>query len=169
MTTQHRLRQHGWMIRRGNGFRDLASKQAVEHSSWPRQCGPAIDRGAVQQISAKGVTDATVHVAGGSWCVHFVITTTQTPIGPWLLFGSSDEIRVKVFTWGNVTTEQVAQSEIDLRRWGIANVHMNLADQQLHTLVERKHGRPWSGYELIKMRNASKYRRARLTTKSSAP
>jgi hypothetical protein len=112
------------------------------------------------------MTDVTVHVASSSWCVHFVITTTQTPIGPWLLFDSSDEIRAKVFAWGNVTTGQLAQYEIDLRRWGIGNVHMNLTDQQLHTLVERKRGWPWNGYELIKMKDAGKYPPARFTTQN---
>jgi hypothetical protein len=38
------------------------------------------------------MTDVTVHVLKGEWCVHFVITATQVPIGPWLLFESSEEI-----------------------------------------------------------------------------
>lgn len=59
------------------------------------------------------MTNVTAHVAGSAWCVHFVITATQIPVGPWLLFDSSDEIRAKVFKWGNVTTEQLAQYEID--------------------------------------------------------
>jgi hypothetical protein len=53
------------------------------------------------------MTDVTVHVASTAWCVHFVITITQIPIGPWLLFDSSNEIKAKVFTWGDVTAEQI--------------------------------------------------------------
>ena len=86
------------------------------------------------------MTDVTVHVASSAWCVHFVITITQIPIGPWLLFDSNDEIKAKVFTWGDVTADQLQQYDTDLRRWGVGNVHMLLTDQQLHSLAERKRG-----------------------------
>jgi hypothetical protein len=103
------------------------------------------------------MTDLTVHVASSEWCVHFVITLTQTPIGPWLLFDSGDEVKAKVFTWGDVTTEQIEQYETDLRRWGLGSVHMHLSATQLHALAERKRGWPWNGYELIQLRNAGRY------------
>ena len=51
------------------------------------------------------MTDITVHIASNDWCVHFVVTATQIPVGPWLLFDSNDEIKSKVFTWGHVTEE----------------------------------------------------------------
>jgi hypothetical protein len=106
--------------------------------------------------------DMTVHIASSEWCVHFVITITQIPIGPWLLFDSSDEIKAKVFTWGHVTAQQIEQYEIDLRRWGVGSVNVLLTDQQLRTLAERKRGWPWNGYELIQMKNAGKYPPVRL-------
>jgi hypothetical protein len=115
------------------------------------------------------MTDVTVHVASSAWCVHFVITITQIPLEPWLLFGSSDEIKAKVFTWGDVSAEQIQQYETDLRRWGIGNVHMLLTDQQLHSLAERKRGWPWNGYELIQMRNAGQYPPKRLLSQNSMP
>jgi hypothetical protein len=111
----------------------------------------------------------TVHVASSAWCVHFVITITQIPIGPWLLFDSNDEIKAKVFTWGDVTADQLQQYDTDLRRWGIGNVHMLLTDQQLHSLAERKRGWPWNGYELIQMRNAGQYPPKRLLGHNSIP
>jgi hypothetical protein len=86
------------------------------------------------------MTDVTVHIASSEWCVHFVITITQIPIGPWLLFDRSDEIKAKVFTWGNVTAQQIEQYVIGLRRWGVGSVHVLLTDQQLRTLAERKRG-----------------------------
>jgi hypothetical protein len=108
------------------------------------------------------MTDVTVHVASSEWCVHFVITLTQIPIGPWLLFNSSDEVKAKVFRWGDVSSEQIEQYEIDLRRWGIGSVHMHLTDPQLHALAERKRGWPWNGYELIQMKKAGRYPPIRL-------
>jgi hypothetical protein len=108
------------------------------------------------------MTDVTAHIASSGWCVHFVITATQNPIGPWLLFDSSDEIREKVFVWGNVSAAELQQYEIDLRRWGMGTVHMELTDSQLAALAERERGWPWNGYELIQMRNAGKYPPKRL-------
>jgi hypothetical protein len=58
------------------------------------------------------MTDITVHIASNDWCVHFVVTATQIPIGPWLLFDSNDEIKAKVFTWGNVAEEVMTKGEI---------------------------------------------------------
>ncbi len=77
------------------------------------------------------MTDITVHIASNDWCVHFVVTATQIPVGPWLLFDSNDEIKAKVFTWGHVTEEDMTQYEIDLRRWGTDSVPMQLTDSQL--------------------------------------
>jgi len=108
------------------------------------------------------MTDVTVHVASSEWCIHFVITLTQTPIGPWLLFDSSEDIKSKVFRWGSVAEEEIQQYEIDLRRWGNAGVHMLLNDQQLRVLAARARGWPWSGYELVQMRKAGKYPPPRL-------
>jgi hypothetical protein len=53
-----------------------------------------------------------------------VVTASQIPVGPWLLFDSNDEIKAKVFTWGHVAEEDLTQYEIDLRRWGTGSVHM---------------------------------------------
>jgi hypothetical protein len=103
------------------------------------------------------MTDITVHIASNDWCVHFVVTATQIPVGPWLLFDSNDEIKAKVFTWGHVAEEDLTQYEIDLRRWGTGSVHMQLTDSQLSALAERKRGWPWNGYELRLMRAAGKY------------
>lgn len=115
------------------------------------------------------MTDVTVHVASSEWCVHFIITATQIPIGPWLLFDSSDEIREKVFVWGNVSAAELQQYEMDLRRWGMGTVHMELTDSQLVALAERERGWPWNGYELIQMRNAGKYPPKRLPARNSIP
>jgi hypothetical protein len=108
------------------------------------------------------MTDVTVNVASSGWCVHFVVTSTQVPIGPWLLFESSEEVKTKVFHWGSVTDQEMKQYEIDLRRWGHAGVHMLLSDQQLRSLAERARGWSWKGYELIQMRNAGRYPPQRL-------
>jgi hypothetical protein len=43
------------------------------------------------------MTDITVHIASNDWCVHFVVTATQIPVGPWLLFDSNDEIKGKIW------------------------------------------------------------------------
>jgi hypothetical protein len=114
------------------------------------------------------MTDVTVHIASKDWCVHFLVTTTQTPVGPWLLFESNDEIKAKVFTWGHVAEEELAQYEIDLRRWGIGSVHMELTDNQLYALAERKRGWLWNGYELRLMKEAGKYPPKRLNIPSVA-
>jgi hypothetical protein len=106
--------------------------------------------------------DITVHIASKEWCVHFVVTATQIPVGPWLLFDSNDEIKAKVFTWGQVAEEDLAQYEIDLRRWGIGSVHIQLTDKQLSDLVARERGWPWNGYELRLMKEAGKYPPQRL-------
>jgi hypothetical protein len=108
------------------------------------------------------MTDITVHIASNDWCVHFVVTATQIPVGPWLLFDSNDEIKAKVFTWGHVSEEDLALYEIDLRRWGIGSVHMQLTDSQLSGLAGRKRDWPWSGYELRLMKEAGKYPPQRL-------
>jgi hypothetical protein len=108
------------------------------------------------------MTYITVHIASNDWCVHFVVTATQIPVGPWLLFDSNDEIKAKVFTWNHVSEEDLALYEIDLRRWGIGSVHMQLTDNQLSALAERKRGWPWNGYELRLMRAAGKYPPQRL-------
>ena len=84
------------------------------------------------------MTDITVHIASNDWCLHFVVTATQIPVGPWLLFDSNDEIKAKVFTWGHVSEEDLAPYEINLRRWGIGSVHMQLANSQLSALAEQK-------------------------------
>ncbi|HTF65101.1 MAG TPA: hypothetical protein VK638_20690 [Edaphobacter sp.] len=102
------------------------------------------------------MTDVTVHVLQGEWCVHFVITATQVPIGPWLLFESSEEIKAKVFSWGAVSDQEIQQYENDLRRWSHGSAHMLLDDRQLKTLAERARGWPWTGYELIQMRKAGR-------------
>jgi hypothetical protein len=99
-------------------------------------------------------------VAG--WCVHFVVTSSQVPIGPWLLFESSEEVKTKMFHWGTATDEEMKQYEIDLRHWGHAGVHILLSDRQLRTLAERARGWPWNGYELIQMGKAGKYPPQRL-------
>jgi hypothetical protein len=106
------------------------------------------------------MTDITVHIASKDWCVHFGVTATQIPVGPW--FDSNDEIKAKVFTWGQVAEEDLAQYEIDLRRWGIGSVHMQLTDKQLSDLVARERGWPWNGYELRLMKEAGKYPPKRL-------
>jgi hypothetical protein len=108
------------------------------------------------------MTDITVHIASNDWCVHFVVTATQIPVGPWLLFDSNDEIKAKVFAWGHVAEEDLTQYEIDLRRWGIGSAHMQLTDSQLSALVARKRGWPWNGYELRLMRAVGKYPPQRL-------
>jgi len=72
----------------------------------------------LQQTGAEGMTDVTVNAASSEWCIHFVVTSTQIPIGPGLLFETSEEIKTKVFRWGSVTVEEMKQYEIDLRRWG---------------------------------------------------
>jgi hypothetical protein len=108
------------------------------------------------------MTDITVHIASNDWCVHFVVTDTQKPVGPWLLFDSNDEIKAKVFTWGHVAEEDLTQYEIDLRRWGTGSVHMQLTDSELSALAERKRGWPWNGYELRLMKEAGKYPPKRL-------
>jgi hypothetical protein len=74
-----------------------------------------------------------IHITGSGWCVHFVVTATQIPIGPWLLFDSSEEIVAKVFAWGHVSAGERARYENDLRRWGLGAVHMELTDNQLRT------------------------------------
>jgi hypothetical protein len=56
------------------------------------------------------MTDITVHLASNDWCVHFVVTATQIPVGPWLLFDSNDEIKAKLFTWGHVAEEDLTQN-----------------------------------------------------------
>jgi hypothetical protein len=98
------------------------------------------------------MTDVTVNVLKGEWCVHFVITATQVPVGPWLLFESNDEIKAKVFSWGRVTDQAMEEYESDLRRWSHGSANMLLTDEQLKALSERKRGWPWTGYELIQMR-----------------
>lgn len=90
------------------------------------------------------------------------VTACQVPVGPWLLFGSNDEIKAKVITWGHVAEEELAQYERDLRRWGIGSVQMELTDNQLSALAERKLGWPWNGYELRLMKEAGKYPPKRL-------
>jgi hypothetical protein len=54
------------------------------------------------------------------WCVHFVITITQIPVGRWLLFDRRAEIKEKVFTWGDISAEQIRQYETALRHGGSA-------------------------------------------------
>ena len=54
------------------------------------------------------MTDVTIHVASSEWCVHFVITLTQIPIGPWLLFNSSDEVKAKVFRGGTLVPSKLS-------------------------------------------------------------
>jgi hypothetical protein len=108
------------------------------------------------------MTDVTVNVASSGWCVHFVVTSSQVPIGPRLLFESSEDIKTKVFHWGTVTDEEMKQYEIDLRRWGHAGVHMLLSDQQLRILAKRMRGWPWNGYELLQMKKVGKYPPQRL-------
>jgi hypothetical protein len=113
------------------------------------------------------MTDVTVNVASSEWCVHFVVTSTQTPIGPWLLFESSEEIKTKVFRWSGVADDEMEQYEIDLRRWGHAGIHMLLSDRQLRTLAERARGWLWNGDELIQMRKAGKYPPQRLAPRTT--
>ena len=108
------------------------------------------------------MTEITVHIASSHWCVHFVVSATQIPVGPWLLFDSNDEIKAKVFNWGHVAEENLAQYEIDLRRWGIGSVQMELTDNQLSVLAHRKRGWPWNGYELRLMKEAGDYPPKRL-------
>jgi hypothetical protein len=115
------------------------------------------------------MTDVTIHVSTGDWCVHFVITATQIPIGPWLLFESSDEIKAKVFTWGSVSDQEMQEYENNLRRWSHGSAHMLLDDRQLRALAARARGWPWTGYELIQMRNAGKYPPQRLLSRNSIP
>jgi hypothetical protein len=85
-----------------------------------------------------------------------VVTSDQIPIGPWLLFESSEEIKTKVFRWGSVTDEEMKQYEIDLRRWGNEGVHMLLSNQHYGSWPSAR-GWPWNGYELIRLRKAGKY------------
>jgi hypothetical protein len=134
------------------------------HPGRQGQCGPDVNRRAIQQTETEGMTDVTVNVASSEWCVHFVVTTTQVPIGPWLLFESSEEIKMKVFCWGSTTYEEMQQYLIDLRRWGHAGVHMLLSDRQLRILAQRARGWPWNGYELIQMRKAGRYPPQRLSS-----
>jgi hypothetical protein len=86
------------------------------------------------------MTEITVHIASSHWCIHCVVTATQIPVGPGLLFDSNDEIKAEEFTWGHVAEEELAQYEIDLRRWGTGSVRMQLTDRQLSALVARKRG-----------------------------
>jgi hypothetical protein len=64
--------------------------------------------------AAVPITDVTVNVASSGWCVHFVVTSSQVPIGPWLLFESSEDIK-------GVTTPNVKNRALAIRgsptRW----------------------------------------------------
>jgi len=94
-------------------------------------------------------------VANGAFILF--VTSTQTPIGPWLLFESSEEIKTKMFRGAVSPTT----------KWGHAGIHMLLSDRQLRTLAERARGWLWNGYELIQMRKAGKYPPQRLAPRTT--
>jgi hypothetical protein len=95
------------------------------------------------------------------WSVNFIGPDGKTGIGPWLLLDSHDEVRA-ILSWGNITADEMAGHENNIRRWGVSSAVLNLTDRQLAALIERGRGWPWNGYELRLMKEAGRYPPRRL-------
>jgi hypothetical protein len=102
------------------------------------------------------------NVMESDWSVNFIGPDGKTRVGPWLLLDGPEEVRA-ILRWGNITDEELAEHEINIRRWGVSSAVLNLTDRQLAALIERGRGWPWNGYELRLMKEAGKYPPTRYT------
>jgi hypothetical protein len=68
------------------------------------------------------------NVMVSDWSVNFIGPDEKTRVGPWLLLDSHDEVRA-ILRWGNVTNEELAEHEINIRRWGVSSAVLNLTDR----------------------------------------
>jgi hypothetical protein len=59
------------------------------------------------------------------WSVNFIGPDGKTRIGPWLLLDSHEEVRA-ILRWGNITAEELAEHENNIRRWGVSSAVLNL-------------------------------------------
>ena len=84
-------------------------------------------------------------------------TDYQTRIGPWLLFDSRGEFESRVLDWGHVTERDMDEYRHDLDRTGFSTIHLHLTDSERAGLIERGRGWPWTGYNLLRMREQGKY------------
>ena len=106
-----------------------------------------------------------VNVASSDWAVHFIAPDGKTRIGPWLLHDSHEEV-LKILEWCGITEEELADHHSAIRRWGSNSAVVWLSDAKLKGLIERGRGWPWTGYELVQMKEAGKYPPLSVTTKS---
>jgi hypothetical protein len=118
---------------------------------------------AIERYGNSSVHRVLVNIMSSDWAVHFIGPDGQTRIGPWLLHDSHDEV-TKLLSWGNISAEELAEHESNIRRWGVSSVVWQLSDRQLARLVERGKGWPWNGYELRLMKKAGTYPPKRLST-----
>ncbi len=100
------------------------------------------------------------HVMSSHWSVTFADYEAQTPIGPWVICDTHEEV-VKILLWGHISDLDEHYRNID--RWGVGGGLLHLTTKQRHQLIARRQGWPWNGYELQKMKEAGRYPPQRLT------
>jgi hypothetical protein len=104
------------------------------------------------------------HILTGVYVsVTFLEMDLRTPVGPWLLFDTVDELRAKLFARGKVTEADARATDKDTHRWGVSTVTLHLTTGQYLTLKQRRTGWPWNGYELAQMKRSGTYPPRRLT------
>ena len=85
------------------------------------------------------------------WAVHFIDSDYRTRIGPWLLCDSHEDV-LKILHWGHIAPEDLAEHYRNIARWGVGGGWLHLSSRERHQLIARGHGWPWTGYELLKMK-----------------
>ena len=52
------------------------------------------------------MSPVSVTIMSGDWSVSFIGPDGRTPVGPWLLFDSHEEVKTKVLRWGNISAAE---------------------------------------------------------------
>ncbi len=89
-----------------------------------------------------GVTDSAVHFMDEDGC---------TRIGPWLILDTLQDVET-LLRKGNITDDDLAEFQRDMRAWGQTSTHIHLDADAYAKLVAEGIKRPWNGYEERKRR-----------------
>jgi hypothetical protein len=80
----------------------------------------------------------------------------KTRIGPWLLFGSHDEI-LGILRWGDVSADELRIHGTSMKCWSVSSVALELPQGRIVSLIGSPRGWPWNGYELRQIKAAGRY------------